>query len=209
MKWVQCALFLPNGLYDSKRIDDCRGGYLVQKTLRGCAANMGSKISLLVCEWPLIKCKIWYMILMDGSIFQKLVILFKIWLKIGPIGILMGYFFLKNFSWKTGICMGLLSNPVAAHPYQNQTWVPPRDDCICETLWHRPKQSELGRERDYFLAYNAIFICNSLSIAICFISIWHLVLMIYFTFYVDLNSIHMLWKNYWEHGKSGLSISYW
>ena len=24
------------------------GGYLVQKTLRGCAANMGSKISLLV-----------------------------------------------------------------------------------------------------------------------------------------------------------------
>ena len=47
----------------------------------------------------------------------------------------------------------------------------PRDDCICEALWHRPKQSELGRERDYFLAYNAIFICNSLSIAICFISI--------------------------------------
>ena len=23
--------------------------------------------------------------------------------------------------------MGLLSNSVAAHPYQNQTWVPPRD----------------------------------------------------------------------------------
>ena len=26
------------------------GGYLVQKTLLGCAANMGSKISLLVYE---------------------------------------------------------------------------------------------------------------------------------------------------------------
>ena len=26
------------------------GGYLVQKTLRGCAANMGSKIGLLVYE---------------------------------------------------------------------------------------------------------------------------------------------------------------
>ena len=88
------------------------GGYLVQKTLRGCAANMGSKISLLVYEWPIIKCKIWYM---NGSIFskfgqiwakigsnlrkfwKKLVILFKIWPKIGPIGILMGYFFLKNW----------------------------------------------------------------------------------------------------------------
>ena len=29
------------------------GGYLAQKTLRGCAANMDSKISLLVYEWPL------------------------------------------------------------------------------------------------------------------------------------------------------------
>ena len=29
------------------------GGYSVQKTLRGCATNMGSKISLLVYEWPL------------------------------------------------------------------------------------------------------------------------------------------------------------
>ena len=46
-----------------------RGRYLVQKTLRECAANMGSKISLLVYEWPLIKCKIWYM---NGSIFQNL-----------------------------------------------------------------------------------------------------------------------------------------
>ena len=31
-----------------------------------------------------------------------------------------------TFSSKTGICMGLLSNSVATHPYQNQTWVPPR-----------------------------------------------------------------------------------
>ena len=29
-----------------------------------------------------------------------------------------------TFSWKTGISMGLLSNSVAAHPYQNQTWAP-------------------------------------------------------------------------------------
>ena len=43
------------------------GGYSVQKTLRGCATNMGSKISLLVYEWPLIKCQILYM---NGSIFQ-------------------------------------------------------------------------------------------------------------------------------------------
>ena len=43
-------------------------GYSVQKTLQGCAANMGSKISLLVYEWPHIKCKIRYM---NGSIFQN------------------------------------------------------------------------------------------------------------------------------------------
>ena len=49
------------------------------------------------------------------------VILLKIWPKIGPIGIWMGHFFLKN-----GICMGLLSNSAAARHYQNQTWVPPR-----------------------------------------------------------------------------------
>ena len=36
------------------------GGYSVQKTLQGCAADMGSKISLLIYEWPLTKCKIWY-----------------------------------------------------------------------------------------------------------------------------------------------------
>ena len=30
-----------------------------------------------------------------------------------------------RFSWKIGICMGLLSNSMAAPPYQNQTWVPP------------------------------------------------------------------------------------
>ena len=28
-----------------------------------------------------------------------------------------------TFSWKIGICMGLLSNSEAAHPYQNQTLV--------------------------------------------------------------------------------------
>ena len=102
------------------------GGYLVQKTLRWCAVNMGSKISLLVYEWPLIKCKIWYM---NGSIFQNLAKigsnLRKFWtmvilFKIGPIGIWMGYFFLKNW-----YLYGLLSNSVVGHPYQNQTLVPP------------------------------------------------------------------------------------
>ena len=55
-------------------------GYLVQKTLRGCTANMGSKIRLLVYEWPLIKCKIWYM---NGLIFQKFPKFKKILEKLG------------------------------------------------------------------------------------------------------------------------------
>ena len=106
------------------------GGYLVQKTLWGCATNMGSKISLLVYEWPLVKCRIWYM---NGSIFKigsnlrkfrkKLVILFKIWPKIAADWYINGLLFLE----KLVFVMGLLSNSVAAHPYQNQAWVPPRD----------------------------------------------------------------------------------
>ena len=106
-----------------------REGYSVQNTLRGCATTMGNNISLLVYEWPLIKCKIWYM---NGSIFSKFsqiwaqtgsnlrkcwknqVILLKIWPKIEQIGIWMGHFFLKIV-----ICMELLSNSTAAHPYQN------------------------------------------------------------------------------------------
>ena len=66
-------------------------GYSVWKTLCGLATNMGSKISLLVHEWLLIRCKIWYM---NESIF-------KIWPKIGLIGIWMGCFFLKKlvFVW--------------------------------------------------------------------------------------------------------------
>ena len=90
------------------------GGYSVQKTLQGCAANMGSKISLLVYEWPLIKCKIWYM---NGSIFQNL-------LKFGPKLNRLVYEWV-TFSCKIGICLGLLSNSVVAHLYQNHTWVPP------------------------------------------------------------------------------------
>ena len=47
-------------------------------------------------------------------------ILLKIWPKIGPMGIWMDHLFLR-----IGICMGQLSNSAVAHPYQNQTWVPP------------------------------------------------------------------------------------
>ena len=67
------------------------------------ATNMGSKISLLVYEWPLIECKICYMNGVNFSKFAQIlsqnwlkfkkilesenqVILLKIWPKIGPIG---------------------------------------------------------------------------------------------------------------------------
>ena len=57
----------------------------------------------------------------------------QIWAKIGSnlrkfwkkLVILFMVYEWVTFSWKIGICMGLLSNSVAAHPYQNQTWVPP------------------------------------------------------------------------------------
>ena len=44
------------------------GGGSVQKSLRGCVANMGSKTNPSVYEWPLIKCKIWYV---HRSIFHN------------------------------------------------------------------------------------------------------------------------------------------
>ena len=91
-------------------------GYSVQKTFLGCAANMSSKISLLVYEWPPYKMQnlvyewidfskfsqIWAKI---GSNLRKFwkhwVILLKIWLRIEQIGIWMSHFFLKKlvFVW--------------------------------------------------------------------------------------------------------------
>ena len=116
-------------------------GVLSTKGPRGCAANMGSKISLLVHEWPLLKWKIWFVFffffflkilpnlsqnwLKFKKIWKTQVILLKISLKIGLMGIWMGHFFLKNwylyestFKFRSAV----------AHSYQNQTWVPPRMD---------------------------------------------------------------------------------
>ena len=68
--------------------------------------------------------------------WKKSVISFQIWPKIGPIGIWMGYFSLKNW-----YLYGSTFKFVAAHhPYQNQTWVPPE----CR---HRPILNN-GRERN-------------------------------------------------------------
>ena len=117
------------------------GGWVTQykRPYEECATNMGSKISFLVYEWPLIKCKIWYMNeWVNFSIFFQIMI--QNWVKFKNILEKLGWFYLRfgpklsrlvhewvNFSWKIGICMGPLSNSVAAHPYQNQTRVsPPR-----------------------------------------------------------------------------------
>ena len=111
------------------------GGYLVQKTLQGCAANMGSKISLLVYEWPLLNSKsgIWM-----GWFFQIWPNLSQNWLKFKKILEKVGIF-VQNLAqnWANWYINGLLFLEklvfvwvyfqilVAAHPYQNQTWVPP------------------------------------------------------------------------------------
>ena len=103
--------------------------YSVQKTLRGCATNICSKSSLLVYEWPLIKCKIWYM---NGPIFKNflkfepkywknLMICSKVAPKLHQL--VYGW---VTFKWKIGICMGLLSNSMASCLYQSETWIPPQ-----------------------------------------------------------------------------------
>ena len=40
----------------------CDWGYLVQKSSQGCAALMDRKISILLLKWPLIKCKLWFVL---------------------------------------------------------------------------------------------------------------------------------------------------
>ena len=54
------------------------------------------------------------------------------WVENQPLGMGMTPYKMQNlvyewvtFSWKIGTCMDLLSNSMAAHPYQKQTWVPP------------------------------------------------------------------------------------
>ena len=50
----------------------------------------------------------------------------KFWKKSGDFAQNLGQLVYEwvTFSWKIGICMGILSNSVASHTYQNQTWVP-------------------------------------------------------------------------------------
>ena len=64
-----CPLPIISRTHNQGRYSHNQGRYSVQKTLQGRAANMGSKISLLVYKWHLIKCRSWYM---NGSIFKIL-----------------------------------------------------------------------------------------------------------------------------------------
>ena len=82
------------------------GCNLVQKTLRGFAANMGSKINLLVYEWPLLKCKsgIWM-----GWFFKIWPNLSQNWLKFKKILEKIGNF-VQNLAqnWADWYMNGLL-----------------------------------------------------------------------------------------------------
>ena len=65
---MMCWQFLSHFIFLINLIVKSQGGGTQYKDPGGCAANMGSKISLLVYEWPLVKCKIWYV---NGAIFQN------------------------------------------------------------------------------------------------------------------------------------------
>ena len=105
-----------------------------EKTLRGRTTNMGSKISLLVYEWPLILCKI---LVYEWVNFSKCP---QIWAKIGSkfttfwgekrdfaenLGQNWADWYMKGSLFlKKWYLYDLLSNSAATHLYQNQTWVP-------------------------------------------------------------------------------------
>ena len=81
------------------------------KTLRGCAAKMGSKTASWYMNDPLENAKFgrwmgWFFKIFQNclkfkKIFENRVILLKIFSKIGPIGIWMGHFFPEKlvFEW--------------------------------------------------------------------------------------------------------------
>ena len=80
------------------------------------------------------------------------VILLKILRKIGPIG-----YEWATFSWKKkGICMGLLSKSMVAHPYQTQTWVPlsPPRGCMLVLLNVGP----IGSTGGFFFCFCFCFV---------------------------------------------------
>ena len=116
-----------------KNVVNCRsgGGVLSTKDPTGTCANMGSKISLLVSEWPFKNAK---KLICEWVNFSKFS---QIWAKIG-LNLRKFCDFVQNFVQKWVDCYmnGSLflkywclcrstSISMAAHPYQNQTWVPP------------------------------------------------------------------------------------
>ena len=99
-------------------------GYSVQKTLRWCAANINSKINLLVYEWAPYKMQnLLYEWVNFAKIFHKILEKSGDFAQKCPKLNWLVYEWV-TFSWKIGIRMGLLSNSAVAHPYQNQTLVP-------------------------------------------------------------------------------------
>ena len=88
------------------------------------------------------------------------VILLKILRKIGPIG-----YEWATFSWKKkGICMGLLSKSMVAHPYQTQTWVPlsPPRGCMLVLLNVGP----IGSTGGFFCVFVFVFVLFCLFVCL-------------------------------------------
>ena len=150
------------------------------------------KMQNLIYEWVDFSkySQIWAKI---GSNLRKFVknwvILLKTWPKIGPIGIWMG-----EFSWKIGICMGLLSNSTEACSYQNQTWVPPgilarnTERCFLKrtnksviwasllltphgTAYYVTYEKELPLE-SFIECSTWVMLCNLLLVKMCFKCLW-------------------------------------
>ena len=136
-------------------------GYLLQTTLRGCAANMGSKISLLVYKWPLTLQNAKFGTWLGG--FFKICPNFEIWAKMDSnlrkIGLFCSKFGTELdrlvyewvfFSWKICICMGLFSTSVVAHPHQTILQLPPRFPSCCVPITEIQQDIPLNRCRNCY-----------------------------------------------------------
>ena len=120
----------------------------VQMIRWGCAANMGSKISLMVYQWPLFCANfgIWkgkfskfsHTWAKSGlNLWQfekKMVILVKIWPEIGPVCVWMCKLVYLWVHFKFP----------ASCPYQNQRWVLPEIDLQHKILAQMLKKKEMG-----------------------------------------------------------------
>ena len=103
---------------------DSRGGTQYKSGYRDVPQTWVAKSGRQVHQWVPFFSKTWYF---DGSIFQNFLKFAPKWRKFQRKILIFGTW-MGRFSFKMGTWMGGISKIPAAHPYPDQSWVPPPGD---------------------------------------------------------------------------------